>query len=123
MLLASQGAEVLGLDIAPAAVRQAEAVLRVGTEGDVCGDLLNQSPELEGRFDWVVEHTCLCALQPELRAAYARAVHTALRTAGQLLAVFYRDVGDAHHHGPPFPISLQRLMSSLARRSGRAWCT
>ena len=110
-LLAAQGAEVLGLDIAPEAVRQAEAFSRVGSECYVSGDFLNLSTELEGRFDWVVEHTCLCALEPDLRQLYADAVHAALKPGGRFLAIFFRDVGEYEGDGPPHPISAAQIDS------------
>ena len=76
-LLAEQGADVLGLDIAAAAVRLAVERSKVRGECYAHGDFLNLSEDLRGQFDWLVEHTCLCALDPELRQAYAEAVDAA----------------------------------------------
>jgi hypothetical protein len=62
-------------------------------------------------FDWVVEHTCLCALDPSQRAAYAAAVRAALNQGGQYLAVFFREVSDYDGDGPPHPISREEIES------------
>ena len=107
-LLAEQGAEVLGLDIAPAAVKQA-AELSNGGARYLAGDFLDLPQGLRGQFDWVFEHTCLCALDPELRQAYADAVVSALKPGAQFLAIFYREVSDYNGDGPPHPISAEEI--------------
>ncbi|MGJ8650630.1 MAG: methyltransferase domain-containing protein [Opitutaceae bacterium] len=103
-LLASQGASALGLDIAPSAVRKAQTIPAVADEGFVAGDFLDLSTEWEGQFDWVVEHTCLCALELDQREDYAASVAKALKPGGNYLAVFYREVADYEGDGPPHPI-------------------
>ncbi len=108
-LLAERGADVLGLDIAPAAVRLAAERPQVGGERYACGDFLNLPESLLGKFDWLVEHTCLCALDPELRRSYAEAANAALKPNGLLLAIFYREVSDYAGDGPPHPISEQAI--------------
>lgn len=108
-LLAAQGASVLGLDIAPRALRKARSFPVVAGEGYEEGDFLDLPIPLRGCFDWVVEHTCLCALEPDQRAAYARAVGEALKPGGQFLAVFFREVPGYEGEGPPHPISSEEI--------------
>lgn len=108
-LLAAQGAKVVGMDIAPGAVRKAERFHPVGAETYVQGDFLSLESQYVGAFDWVVEHTCLCALEPIQREAYAAAVVRALKTRGQFLAVFYREVRDYDGSGPPHPITAEQI--------------
>lgn len=108
-LLARQGAAVTGLDLAPAALARARAVPPEGDEVYVCCDFLQLPPDLIGRFDWVVEHTCLCALPPAARPAYAASVAAALKPGGSLLGIFYREVPDYDGEGPPHPITAEEL--------------
>ncbi|MDQ8195453.1 methyltransferase domain-containing protein [Coraliomargarita sp. SDUM461004] len=103
--LAAQGAQVLGLDVAPSAVRKALAFPCVRDERYEAGDFLNLDAGHCAAYDWVVEHTCLCALDPCERVAYARAVQQALKPGGYYLAVFYREVSDYTGDGPPHPIT------------------
>ena len=103
--LATQGAEVLGLDVAPSAVRKAQAFPLKRGECYGVGDFLNLDAVHCGAYDWVVEHTCLCALDLSERAAYARAVQQVLKPGGHYLAVFYREVSDYKGEGPPHPIA------------------
>ena len=103
--LAADGADVVGMDIAPTGIRKAEAFPASGQERYVLGDFLNLAAEHCGVYDWVVEHTCLCAIEPGERAAYAAAVRRALKPGGHFLAVFFREVSQCNGDGPPHPIS------------------
>lgn len=108
--LAAQGAEVIGLDIAPGAVEAARAFPSAGDERYELADLFALPPHLRGSFDWVFEHTCFCAIDPAQRPAYVEAVAGALRPGGKVLAVFYLDPGQSSPEaGPPFEVSLAEL--------------
>jgi methyl halide transferase len=108
--LAATADEVVGLDIAPAAVKRAKAHPSVGGERYILGDLFNLPPALRGSFDLVFEHTCFCAIDPSRRADYVSAVSTALQADGQLLAIFYLDPGlDPGETGPPFGVTREEL--------------
>ena len=108
-LLAAQGADVTGLDVAPAGVKRAEEYPAAGGERYVCGDLLDLGPSYDSVFDWVFEHTCLCALCPDEREAYAAAVTKVLKPGGQLLGIFYLGISDFDRDGPPHPIETKAL--------------
>ncbi len=104
-LLAGQGADVVGMDVAPGAIRKAGCFPIVSKECYIVGDFLNPESDQLNRYDWVVEHTCLCAIEPDERAAYAEALRRVLKPGGHFLAVFYREVSDYSGDGPPHPIS------------------
>jgi len=115
--LAATADEVIGLDIAPAAIRAAKAQPQVGGESYVKGDLFALPAAMHGSFDWVFEHTCFCAIDPDRRADYVAAVAGALRPDGHLLAVFYMIPGlDPGETGPPFGTSKTELDSLFAAR-------
>ncbi len=108
--LAQVGAEPVGLDIAPSAIKLAEARPRVGSENYRIGDLFALPDDLRNAFDWVFEHTCFCAIDPSLRTDYVDAVADCLRPGGNLLAIFYLDPGHDHPgDGPPFGSSRAEL--------------
>jgi SAM-dependent methyltransferase len=108
--LAAGGAEVIGIDIAPSAVGAARKFPPAGGERYEHADLFALPPHLRGSFDWVWEHTCFCAIDPAMRAAYVEAVAGALRAGGHLLAAFYLDPGNDHpDEGPPFEVSIAEL--------------
>jgi SAM-dependent methyltransferase len=104
-LLAKGGAEVLGLDVAPGAVKKAQDFPVVGSEKYELGNFLHLAEQHTGAYDWLVEHTLLCALDPVERSAYAESARAVLKPGGRFLAVFYRKVADYDGQGPPHPIS------------------
>ncbi|MEM6822114.1 MAG: methyltransferase domain-containing protein [Verrucomicrobiota bacterium] len=105
--LTSQGADVVGLDISPEAIYRARMETRAEGEQYVCGDLFCLPQVMERTFDLVFEHTCFCAIDPELRTSYVKAVREALKPSGQLLAVFF--MNPAAETGPPFGATLEEL--------------
>ncbi|NOX98313.1 MAG: methyltransferase domain-containing protein [Verrucomicrobia bacterium] len=105
-------AEVIGLDLAPTAMARANEIIKVGREQFVTGDFFDLPDDLRGSFDWIWEHTCFCAIDPDLRKKYVQASADALKIDGKLLAVFYLDPYDEEHtpgEGPPHGCSLEEL--------------
>ena len=108
--LAANGAIVTGLDIAPLAVVQARALDPGHTVNFAVGDFLNPSPDLDGAFNLLWEHTCFCALDPSLRPAYLEAAHQVLAPGGMVIGVFFINPEmDEGETGPPFGIDAKKL--------------
>lgn len=108
-LLASQGADVLGLDVAKSAIMRAQSFPVAGGEHYQLGDFLQLSKALWGKFDWIFEHTCYCAIDPSQREAYREGVLRALKPGGILLGLFYPYTGNPPGEGPPYPTTLEEL--------------
>lgn len=127
--LASLGARVLGMDLAPTAVLRAREESAHPNARYQQGNFLAPPAFLQKRFDWIVEHTCLCAMPPRDWPAYAASVRYALKRGGHYLAVFFRnpDVEE----GPPHGISAEAIEALFgkgfqllhARVPGRAYAT
>ena len=106
--LAAESVQVVGLDIAPRGIDKAETFPVSYDERYELGDFLNLGKQYHHAFDWIVEHTCLCAIDPSEREAYARSVVQALKPDGKYLAIFFREVSDYQGNGPPHPISREQ---------------
>jgi len=94
--------QCLGVDVSPAALalaRQTNAHPRVEFSQ---ADFLSLPGSFQSSFDWIVEHTLFCALNPRLRQDYIAAVAHALKPGGHYLAIFY--VNPSSEQGPPFRI-------------------
>jgi SAM-dependent methyltransferase len=115
-LVAAQGAEVTGLDIAPLAIemaKQAHPELPASTW--LLGDLFAMPVQFPGAFDAVVEHTCLCALTPSLRSAYRDVMRSILKPGALLIGVWYINPDlDPGESGPPHPLPLEELDALFA---------
>lgn len=91
--------KVTGLDLSPSAIALAGSFPPAKDERYEQGDLFNLPTSRVGRFDWVVEHTCFCAIPPALRAEYVRAISKALKPGGHYLGIFFMNPDTLE--GPP----------------------
>lgn len=110
-LLAQAGCEVHLVDFAPAALEAAKAEA-TRTDAAVrfhCRDFfeLPDLSEHRGRYDVILEYTFYCAVDPQLRPAYARAAADLLRPGGLLAALFFPTAMDKE--GPPFIVSREEV--------------
>jgi len=103
---AGAGFPVFGFDLAPSAIGLATEWTRTaGLNAKFQrSDFLTDPPPF--LFDWIFEHTLFCAIQPEQRDAYVRAVLRWIKPDGQYLAVNYL-IPD--QDGPPFGVTREEL--------------
>jgi cyclopropane fatty-acyl-phospholipid synthase-like methyltransferase len=96
---AKAGFSAVGFDLAPSAIKLArEKTAAAGLKADFRQqDFLRDEPPW--RFDWIFEHTLFCAIEPEDRDRYVKALLRWLKHEGNYLAVNYL-IPDTD--GPPF---------------------
>jgi SAM-dependent methyltransferase len=106
----------VGLDLSSTAIAEANRfAVQPGVGSSVTfvtGDFFQLTPEMTGTFDWLVEHTCFCAIEPRLRPDYARAAASALRTGGKIFGIFY--LNPETESGPPFAVTREELARLFA---------
>lgn len=112
-LLAEQGFIVNAFDISARAVRRAQSRHK-GVKGLKFhrADLFKLS-RFAGRFDYVYEYTCFCAIDPARRLEFAQVVHRLLKPRGMLFGCFYNH---GRKGGPPFDVTkaeVRRTFSPL----------
>lgn len=105
--IAAQGASVIGMDLSETALRLARSAPRTGGEVYEQGNLFDLPASWNGRFDWVVEHTCFCAIPPGRRADYVGAIARILKPEGCYFAIFYLD--PAAPKGPPHGVTREEI--------------
>jgi SAM-dependent methyltransferase len=113
LFFASQGFEVVGFDYAPAAIESATAAAHSHrlTAQFLQRDIFSLIPEFANQFDYVLEHTCFCAIALDQRLAYVNLVRRLLRSQGELIALFW-----AHNRpgGPPFGSTIDDIHQLFA---------
>ena len=110
----------LGIDISEIAVRRCRQQKTCGNEGYRKANLFALPEDLMGTFNWVVEHTCFCAIDPEKRHAYVSAVAASLKPEGLLLGIFYlnpRSNDDQPSSGPPHGTTIKELESLFLKNN------
>ena len=100
-LFAQADFDVTAVDFAPTAV---EAIREYSLENKNLkayeGDILKLPSSFHDRFDYVLEHTCFCAIPVSNRKSYVEAAYEVLKPGGILFGLFYRfDPPDKK--GPP----------------------
>ena len=111
--LARHGFRVTACDISPRACGAA-ARLAAARRAPVrleCLDFFALPPSYRRGFDYVMEQTFFCAIDPVLRPDYVRVAAEVLRPGGRLFGLFF-DIPD--DDGPPFgtdAAELRRLFS------------
>jgi methyl halide transferase len=112
LLFARSGFSVTGFDFAPSAIERANAAAAAqGFKATfVEQDIFAFPPELHQTFDYVLEHTCFCAIAPTQRSAYVEVVKNLLRPGGELIGLFF-----THNRpgGPPFGSRPEEILAML----------
>lgn len=115
-LAVAHGLDATGLDIAPTAIAEARALYPHLAKRFVLGSLFDPPAELRGQYDVVLEHTCMSALPPSLRADYRRGIDLTLKRGGLLIGVWFINPDlDPGEEGPPYPFSVADLTELFAQ--------
>ncbi|WP_235766845.1 methyltransferase domain-containing protein [Planktothrix agardhii] len=118
LLFASYGFEVIGFDFADSAIQDALEYqqLLINKSSILKGagkylptsaqflqqDIFDLPQEFLGQFDYVIEHTCFCAISPDQRPNYVNLVESIMKPNGQLFGLFFTH---SRAGGPPFGIT------------------
>ena len=106
---AKNGFEVTAIDFAPSAVEGIKSYSKnLENLTPLLGDILNLPGDLESCFDYVLEHTCFCAIPPKNRVKYVESVTKVLKPGGILFGLFYR-FDPTDDKGPPHATSEEEV--------------
>jgi SAM-dependent methyltransferase len=110
LLFAAHGFEVTGVDFALPAIEATMKKLSdaglLGTKGFLLQRDIFNIHEYDQYFDYVLEHTCFCAIHPSRRRQYAMTVRDLLKPGGKFIALWW--LLD-HAGGPPFAVSKNEI--------------
>lgn len=110
-------AEVLGLDLAKEAIKQARSAYYQAGLAWTVGDIFTWP----GCYDFVFEHTCFCAIPVERRADYAASMARLIPEGGYLLGVFFLNPDHEGEEGPPFGVTLDELKGFFDETFSLEW--
>lgn len=115
LFFARHGFEVTAVDFAEAAIAATRAQAQAENLPVQClqRNIFDLVPDYHQQFDYGIEHTCLCAIDPALRPDYVRLMADLLQPGGLLVAAFFTH---RRSGGPPFGISLQEIAALFSSR-------
>jgi len=78
------------------------------------GDMFAMGSEFSGAFDYILEYTCLCSLDPARRDEYIQLLYRLLKPGGWVVGLIFPM--DGRPGGPPFSIDMDELNALLTGR-------
>lgn len=112
---ARQGFAVTAVDFAPHAVREMQALSDPAAPVEVLAqDLFRLPAALNYSFDYVLEYTCFCAIDPKRRSEYADVVQRLLKPGGTYIDLAFPL--DGRPGGPPFATSPAEMRTLFEAR-------
>lgn len=112
---ARSGFSVIAVDFSPYAVREMERLAEADAPVEILEHDMFQLPhKLDGTFDYVLQYTCFCAIDPERRTDYADLIARLLRPGGTYIDLAFPLDGRAG--GPPFAVSEAEIVGLFEGR-------
>jgi len=123
-LVTQPNTSVVGLDISTTAIAQAKELSSQSTPdmdvSFIVGDFFNLPSKLKRSFDWLVEHTCFCAIAPHQRPDYVLAASSALRTGAFFISIQTRKLALPSPYPERNSLNYS-IRTSLRWKSGYLW--
>jgi SAM-dependent methyltransferase len=108
-LFVRRGFTVTAVDFAAEAVRDMHSLADPQAPYKILKmDLFDMSTDFKERFDYVVEYTCYCAIDPSRRSEYIKEVARLLKPGGIYIALAFPI--SSHAGGPPYAVSSNELV-------------
>ena len=107
LYFASLGHEVLAVDFSEQAInriKKKSQEMKINIQTLKC-DFFNLNKLISVEFDYIVEYTFFCAIEPIRRTEYSNIIHSLLKEHGLLVALFLPLNKDISEGGPPFSVS------------------
>ena len=111
VMFAKKEFEVTAVDFAPSAIRHLkhlaeEAKVKIHT---VQENIFKLSTDYHNKFNFVIEQTCFCAINPTMRNNYEQLVKNLLVKGGKLIGLWFPLDKDISEGGPPWAPSVEEV--------------
>lgn len=109
---ARHGFQVTAVDFSPFAAREMRRLTDPGLLMDILQqDLFTLPPKLDGQFDYILEYTCYCAIDPKRRTEFIDLVDRLLKPGGIYISLAFPLT--QRKGGPPFAVTVSELLQSF----------
>lgn len=114
-MFARWGFEVTAVDFAAEAVQAMRDLAEPEAPVEVLQtDIFDLPSRFNHTFDYILEYTCFCAIDPQRRPEYADLVKRLLKPEGTYIALLFPVT--QRNGGPPYPVAPDELAELLSRR-------
>jgi len=112
---ARHGYQVTAVDFSPFAAQEMNRLADPGTPMEILQqDLFTLPHKLDRQFDYVLEYTCYCAIDPQRRAEFVDLVDRLLRPGGIYISLAFPLT--QKQGGPPFAVTVSELLQLFQER-------
>jgi SAM-dependent methyltransferase len=114
-LFARRGFQVTAVDFADQAVKEMQSMLNPDLSMEVIqADLFDLPAFMQAEFDYILEYTCFCAIDPQRRTDYIESISSLLKPGGYYIALAFPIA--QRTGGPPFLVTPDELIDPLGDR-------
>lgn len=111
-MFARLGFQVTAVDFAEDAIKEMQSLLDPDLSMEVIqADIFDLPAFMNEEFEYILEYTCFCAIDPQRRAEYIESVSSLLKPGGYYIALAF-PIGQ-RTGGPPFLVSPDELIDPL----------
>jgi len=114
-MFARLGFQVTAVDFADEAVKEMQSLLEADLPMEVMqADLFDLPAFMKEEFEYILEYTCFCAIDPQRRTEYIESISSLLKPGGHYIALAF-PIGQ-RTGGPPFVVAPDELVDPLNER-------
>jgi SAM-dependent methyltransferase len=112
---ARHGFQVTAVDFAPSAAQEMSRLTDPDSPMEILQqDLFTLPHNLDGQFDYVLEYTCYCAIDPKRRNEFVDLIARLLKPGGLYISLAYPLT--QKQGGPPFAVAVSELQRLFQER-------
>ena len=113
IMFAEKGFDVTAVDFAPTPISELNklAIQKSVIITTVQDDIFSLVEKFPDTFDYVIEQTCFCAIDPNRRKEYETLVRTILKPGGKLVGLWFPLDKSQKEGGPPFGTTIYEVKS------------
>ena len=79
-------------------------------------DIFDLGQEFHNKFDYIVEYTCYCAIDPKMRNKYIDVMYNLLKAGGEFVGILFPLNKNLSEGGPPFGVNLNKTINQFSNK-------
>lgn len=118
VMFARKGFEVTAVDFAPVAI---DAVQQLAKDSNisvnvVMADIFTLGSQHSNAFDYIIEQTCFCAINPGRRNEYETVMYEILKPGGKIIGLWFPLNKKREEGGPPYGTTIPEVKAIFKGR-------
>ena len=118
LYFADRGHQVTTIDFAEEPIKRLKKQSKANnlSINTIQKDIFDLGQELNGQFDYIIEYTCYCAIDPKMRREYVDVMYNLLKKRGEFVGILFPLNKAISEGGPPFSVNLSKTINSFSTK-------